>query len=114
MRGREPEKIYFALLEWLERFLPTKPLHTIEAFRNSAQDPELDHEIALLEARLFGPPGRDVTPWTPRRFMQPIKRARRRLLGQPAVLGARPVLPPDLNPLATYSQTLAQRRPVAR
>jgi hypothetical protein len=114
VRGREPEKIYFALLEWLERFSPTKPLHTIEAFRNLAQDPELDHEIALLEARLFGPPGRDINTWAPRRLMQRIKRARRRLLGQPAVVAARAVLPRDLNPLATYPQRLAQRRPVAR
>jgi hypothetical protein len=113
-RRRDPEKIYRALLDWLERFGAGKPLETIGAFKQSAQDAELDHEIALIEARLFGPPGGEDVKWSARRLMKRIKLARRRLLQPSATPVAKIDLPKELNPVTTYPQLQFELRPVAR
>jgi hypothetical protein len=113
-RGHDPKKIYMSLLDWLERFGPLKPLETISAFKQSAQDPELDHEIALLEGHAFGPPGGESVKWSPRRLMKQIKLARRRLLRPPASAMAKMALPKELNPIVTYPQRQLKHRPVAR
>jgi len=113
-RSRDPEKIYRALLDWLERFEPPKPLETTGALKQSAQDPELDEEIASLEAHLFGPHSGETFKWSPKRLMKRIKLARRRLLQPAAGPVAKTVLPRELNPVARYPEPQLKLRPVAR
>jgi len=106
-------KAYLALLDWLKRFTPSPSVNSVDAFKQAAQDPELDQEIAGLESSLYGPHGRETSVWSPTRLIKLIRRARRRLLQFPAGSMAKQALPAELNPLATYREVM-QRRPVAR
>jgi hypothetical protein len=111
VRGRDPKKIYFALLDWLNRFAPAR---TIEALRQSAQDPLLDHEISAIETSLFGPQDARSTAWSPRRLLKRVSFARRRLHQRAAVNDATVLLPAGLNPSGPLRYAEFARRPVAR
>jgi hypothetical protein len=110
-RRGDARRTYAALLDWLPRFAPAAPTHTIGALRQAARDPMLDHEIALIERELFAPqPGPGAR--APRRLVTRISAARRRLLRQqrhPEPPGA---LPDALNP--GVESPPPRRRPVAR
>jgi hypothetical protein len=109
VRGRDAEKTYFALLDWLGRFAPA---HTVEALRQSARDPLLDREISAIETRLFGPQDAKSVAWSPRRLLKRVSVARRRLGGRGAVADPT-VLPGELNPSGRQRYPVV-RRPVAR
>ncbi|HYC18149.1 MAG TPA: BatD family protein [Pseudolabrys sp.] len=109
----DPEKMYLALLGWLERFVPQAPFHTIEALKRAARDPLLDHEIASFETNLFGP-RRNASSWSPRRLLSRISRARRRLLRSSSSITFQKPLIDALNPTTAYAQTSKWQRPVAR
>lgn len=110
IRRREPEKAYFALLDWLKRF---EPAHTVGALRQAARDPLLDHEISSIETNLFGPQNAANVTWSPRQLLKRVTIARRRLQ-QPGSATAVTVLPGTLNPATPQRQTGFARRPVAR
>jgi hypothetical protein len=109
----DPAATYFALLAWLERFAPVAPTHTLKAFREAAQDPTLDRDLALIEAHLFARArGADAAAWSARQSLHRISLARRRLLHQPAAV-VRSITRP-LNPLDPYALGRATQRTVAR
>jgi hypothetical protein len=107
-RRRDQERVYFALLDWLKRFAPLAPKHTIEALRRSAQDPALDLEIESIETNLFGPQRNASAPGSTRRLLKRVTIARR------LAAATRSVLPGNLNPIATPPAIDPLSRPVAR
>jgi len=109
-----PEKAYFALLDWLKRFAPLAPLHTVEALKRAAQDLALDHEIALIETDLFGPRKNGAASGSTRQLLKRVTIARRRLTRSATTAAARSVLPGDLNPIARPPAINPLLRPVAR
>jgi hypothetical protein len=110
IRCRDPEKTYFALLDWLKRF---GPAHTVAALRQTVRDPLLDHEISSIESNLFGPQDAGDVAWSPPRLLKRVTIARRRLRG-PGVVATATVLPAELNPSAPQRQAGLSWRPVAR
>ncbi len=105
--------VYIALGRWLARFEPVAPAHTIAALAAAAQDPMLDRELTLIEARLFGP-GADTGAWSPASLLRRVTMARRRLRGRRAGSGRRmPPLAASLNP-GGPGAALRMLRPVAR
>jgi len=111
IHGHEPKKAYFALLDWLDRFAPAR---TIEALRQSARDPALDREISAIESSLFGPQDAKGVAWSPRRLLKNLTNARQRLIRPALTAATPPVLPADLNPIATRLSINPLSRPVAR
>jgi hypothetical protein len=110
IRSRDPQKAYFALLDWLNRFAPA---HTIEALRRSARDPLLDHELSAIESSLFGRQNATSAAWSPRRLLKRVSAARRRLRQRDAAIEVT-VLPPELNPSGQQRYSGFTHRPVAR
>ena len=45
VRRGDANAAYFAMLDWLQRFDPVAPLHTVQSLKSAAQDPELDRQI---------------------------------------------------------------------
>ena len=45
--------VYFAMLDWLQRFEPVAPDHTIHALKSAAGNAALDSEIGSIERQLF-------------------------------------------------------------
>jgi len=89
--------VYFAMLDWLQRFEPVAPDHTIHALKSAAKDAALDSEIGSIERRLFAP-GQGAGKWSPRRLLRQITAARRGLRRKAVATGAARRLPPQLNP----------------
>jgi hypothetical protein len=111
-RGRDAKTVYFALLEWLQRFEPVAPLHTVRAFTNAAQDPALDHEIGAIEQELFAP-DRGARDWSPRQLLHRVDIARRGLRPHGARAGKTP-LPQQLNPTGGDTAPAYRQRMPAR
>jgi hypothetical protein len=78
--NRDPAKVYFALLNWLQWFEPLAPGGNLDALKQAAADPVLDREIANIETALFAPQSRTAPNWSPRRLLKRVSLARRRLL----------------------------------
>jgi hypothetical protein len=112
--SRDPQKFYFALLNWLERFTPLAPPRTIDSFKQVVQDPLLDREIASVEANLFSPQRRGRPNLSSRQLLKRVKIARRRLLRSASAHLNGDILPDSLNPVSAAPQARALRRPVAR
>jgi hypothetical protein len=115
-RIADPPATYFALLNWLARFEPAAPAHTVAAFRAAAQDAALDRQLELIETYLFSSAATAATPtWSPRQFMRRVAAARRRLRRASGreMRAARP-LPGRLNPRASAATVGQGQRPVAR
>lgn len=113
-RDGDPAKVYFALLNWLQRFKPLSPNHNLVALKKAARDPELDKEMASLEAHLFSPGTERGAPWKARKLLRSVKAARHRLQGSGSVQVLPKVLPGHLNPVMAQSQIDRRWRPVAR
>ena len=96
-RGRDARTVYFALLEWLQRFEPAAPLHTVRSFAAAAHDPALDHEIGAIEQELFAP-DRGTRGWSAQQLLRTVSAARRSLLSHGARAASTP-LPQQLNPV---------------
>ena len=111
---RDPKKVYFALLDWLKRFAPVAPSHSINALKQAAQDPALDREIASIESNLFAPKKDPPSAWSSRELLKRVSIARRRLLRSTSIGTVSNVLPKGLNPVTSSPQVSPLRRPVAR
>jgi hypothetical protein len=112
--NRDPAKVYFALLNWLQRFEPLAPGGNLDALKQAAADPELDREIANIETALFAPQSRTAPNWSPRRLLKRVSLARRRLLRSAPAQPRQKILPDSLNPVMSRPQINPLRRPVAR
>jgi hypothetical protein len=99
-RSGDANRSYFALLDWLQRFGPAGPAHTIGAFTAAARVPALDREIAAIERRLFAR-DRGESTWTGRDFSRQVAYARRRLMN--LARSDSPALPANLNPALANS-----------
>lgn len=110
---RSTGKVYCALLNWLARFNPIGPNHTIAAFKMAANDHDLDRQIDAIETSLFSPQ-EQPHDWSVRKLVAALCKARRRLLRQASRDDAARQLPPGLNPVAAASPMRHRRRPVAR
>jgi hypothetical protein len=96
-RRGDARAIYFALLDWLQRFEPVAPDHTIHALKVAANDVALESELGSVERQLFAPqPG--AGHWSPRRLLRQVTVARRDLRRASAVGGTSRQLPSELNP----------------
>jgi oxygen tolerance protein BatD len=82
-RRGDAKAAYFALLDWLQRFEPVAPLHTVESLKAAARDPALDLQIGAIEQRLFAP-HRDRDAWSPNHWLRLLSATRRRLQRQAA------------------------------
>ena len=111
-RRGDARAAYFALLDWLQRFEPTAPLHTVEALKAAARDPALDRQISSIERELFAP-DRNGAAWSPHQLLRRVSAARRGLRRQ-AVGGARASLPRQLNPTQGQPAAARSRRMPAR
>jgi hypothetical protein len=111
-RRGDAQAAYFALLDWLQRFEPTAPLHTIEALKAAARDPALDHQISSIERELFAP-HHNGAAWSPHQLLRRVGAARRGLRRK-AVGGARASLPRQLNPSQCPPAEARGRRMPAR
>ncbi|MHC2439036.1 BatD family protein [Bradyrhizobium sp. USDA 4451] len=104
--------VYFALLDWLQRFEPVAPQHTVEAFKAAAHDAALNEEIGVVERALFSPsPG--AAGWSPGRLLRRVGGARRRIRRE-AVRAARHRATGRLNPVDDRVVSLNQQRRPAR
>ena len=97
-RRGDARATYFALLEWLQRFEPAAPLHTIKSLKAAARDPVLDREIDALQTTLFAP-HREAADWSPHQLLRRVGSVRRTLQRQSARSGRSHALPRRLNPV---------------
>ena len=111
-RSHDAKRVYFALLEWLQRFEPVAPSHTVQAFTTAARDPALDQEISAIEQRLFAPDG-SATGWSPHQLLRRVGAARRRLRPH-RVHAATSGLPQQLNPVRDKASPARRQRTPAR
>jgi hypothetical protein len=114
-RHGDAGRAYFALLEWLARFDPVAPAHTVESLRNAARDQSLDEQLTVIESRLFAAQARGAVPDdAPRRLLRRLTIVRRRLARDAAGRrGTRP-LAATLNPRGRHAMASGRYRPVAR
>jgi hypothetical protein len=112
IRRRAPRAIYFAMLDWLQRFEPVAPRHTIQSLTAAAQDPALDREISAMEQELFAR-DRSNDAWSPHQLLRRVSAARHSLRRQ-AVGSARAGLPQQLNPAEGQQVSAHGRRMPAR
>jgi hypothetical protein len=112
-RGSDATKVYFALLDWLQRFEPLGPGRNLDTLKKAAKDRGLDQELACLEARLFSPQAEDAA-WTARKLLKRVKFVRNRLLNSAPAQVPRKALPDHLNPVVAPPQINPRWRPVAR
>jgi hypothetical protein len=111
---RDPAKVYFALLNWLQRFEPLAPRGNLDALKQAAADPELDREIASIQTALFAPQTGGAPDWSPCRLLKRVSLVRRRLLRSAPAQARQKILPDSLNPVMSRPQVNPLRRPVAR
>ena len=89
---------YFSLLDWLQRFEPASPRHSVEALKTAARDLTLTQEIDALEAHLFAA-SREASAYSLHRLVRCVSRARRTLHRQSAPAERPHALPQRLNPV---------------
>ena len=111
-RSHDAKRVYFALLEWLRRFEPVAPSHTVQAFTTAAGDPALDHEINAMQQQLFAPEG-SATIWSAHQLIRRVGAARRRLRPH-RVRAAASGLPRQLNPIGDNASSVPRQRMPAR
>lgn len=109
----DASRTYSAILDWLARFRPIEPSHTLHALKAAANDPDLDREIGGIEAVLFGRPGGSL-PWSTYALLRRLSATRRRLLRKASSTSATRPLLEQLNPAAADSLARHSYRPVAR
>jgi hypothetical protein len=111
-RGGDAKSVYFALLEWLQRFAPAAPSHSARSLTAAAQDPVLSHEIGAIEHELFAP-GRSAGGWSAHQLMRSLGTARRNLRPRAAHV-TQSGLPQHLNPVGEDAASARRRRIPAR
>ena len=111
-RRGDARAAYFALLDWVQRFEPAAPQHTLESLKSAARDPALDHEIDALQRALFAP-RRETADWSSRQLLRRVGAARRSL--QPhARRSESTALPRSMNPAGTTDPAAYWNRRPAR
>jgi hypothetical protein len=111
-RKGDVQAAYFALLDWLRRFAPVAPDHSLEALKAAARDAALDSEIGSIERQLFAPcPGADR--WSPAQLLRRVSTARTRLQRQAARADTIRPLPQRINPIGGIAPD-QRRRPPAK
>jgi oxygen tolerance protein BatD len=111
-RRGDAKAAYFALLDWLQRFEPVAPLHTVESLKSAAGDPVLDLQIGAIEQRLFAP-RRDADVWSLHQWLRVLSATRRRLRRR-ASRSARIRSSKHLNPVDDHAASVHRRRVPAR
>ncbi|WP_456633035.1 BatD family protein [Bradyrhizobium sp. USDA 10063] len=111
-RRGDAKAAYFTLLDWLQRFEPVAPLHTVESLKSAARDPALDRQIGAIEQKLFAP-CRDADAWSPHQWLRLLSATRRRLRRR-AAHSARIRFPQQLNPVEDRAASAHRRRMPAR
>lgn len=111
---RDDAKVaYFALLDWLQRFEPSAPSHTVGSLKAMARDPGLDRAISSIERELFASDhGNDVS--SPRQLLREVSAARRNLGRRHTVGIGKASLPQELNPTKDQRVSPHGRRMPAR
>src|SRR5262249_50005608 len=104
--NRDPARVYFALLNWLQRFEPLSPRGNLDALKQAAADPELDRELAAIETDLFAPQTGAASDWSPRRLLKRVSLVRRRLLRSMPTQPRQKILPDSLNPVMSRPQVI--------
>jgi hypothetical protein len=112
-RGHDPTVTYFALLDWLQRFRSIAPVHSVDALKAAAHDPELDREIDAVERQLFAQDA-GASRWSPQQFSRRVGAARRALRGQAYQTRATRPLPQRLNPIGEGTGADRRQRLPAR
>jgi hypothetical protein len=112
-RREDPRAAYFALLDWLQRFEPAAPLHSVESLKAAADDPTLDREIDAIERQLFAS-RREAADWSPRQLLRRLSTARRTLRRQSIRGEQRRALPERINPVTDAVAPYRQWRTPAR
>ncbi|KRR09106.1 hypothetical protein CQ12_31410 [Bradyrhizobium jicamae] len=112
-RGGDARATYFALLDWLQRFEPAAPDHTIHALKAAAKDAELDSELGSMERQLFAPTS-GAGHWSPRRLLRRVSAARRDLRQRAHDSNGTRQLPTQLNPAGDLVSPGRVRRLPAR
>jgi hypothetical protein len=111
-RRGDSKAAYFALLDWLQRFEPIAPLHTVESLKAAARNPALDLQIGAIERKLFAPHC-DADAWSPHQWLRLLGATRRRLWRQ-AARSARIRSSQHLNPVDDRAASSHCRRMPAR
>jgi hypothetical protein len=111
-RRRDPRQTYSALFNWLLRFEPAGPAHTIATLKAAACDPHLDSQIEGLERHLFAADGQSDNSWTTRPLVKHLGRVRERLLSKREP-DDEPI-PLNLNPRLSSESAYRSGRAVAR
>ena len=112
-RSGDASATYFALLDWLQRFGPAAPDHTIQSLKVAANDAALDAELGSIERQLFAARP-DHEHWSSRRLLRQVTAARRDLRRRAAARSASRQLPPELNPAGDLVSPGRVRRLPAR
>ena len=113
VRRGSTRAIYFALLDWLQRFSSIFPVGTIGSLKAAAQDPVLDRQIDSLQTELFAhEPG--AANLSRRKLLHHLSSARRSLRRQSTSGKAGQALPQELNPIGRREPPLFYRRIPAR
>ena len=113
IRRRDGRAAYFALLNWLQRFPPVAPDHSLETLRTAARDSALDREITSIERQLFAP-DRSTGNWSPAQLLRRVATARKTLQRQAARAKTARPLPQRLNPIGDGIAPDQRHRPPAR
>lgn len=113
VRAGRADAVYFTLLDWLQRFAPVAPEHSLASLKAAAQNLELDHEIAAIERQLFAP-DHGTGNWSPAQLLRHVSPARRKLQRQAARRTTAPPLPERINPIGNGLASDQRRRPPAR
>ncbi len=98
-RHGDAKAAYFALLDWLQRFAPVAPDHSLEALKAASRDPRLNQEIGSVERRLFAA-DRSNGDWSPAQLLRRVSIARRTLQRQASWAETPRPLPQRLNPVS--------------
>jgi hypothetical protein len=112
-RHRDAGKLYFALMNWLARFGPTAPSHTITALKAAAQNPNLERQLDAIERCLFAPQAASQD-WSARKLIAALSLTRLRLLRRASRPRTVRNLPQEINPTGSPGLAGNRWRPVAR
>jgi hypothetical protein len=112
-RHGDVKAAYFTLLDWLQRFEPMAPDHSLEKLKAAARDDTLDSEIGSIERQLFSP-DRGPQRWSPVHLLRRVTTERRRLQRQAARAETARPLPQRLNPIGGGIAPDQRFRPPAR
>lgn len=113
VRRRDAKAAYFALLDWLQRFEPLAPDHSLETLKEAARDATLDQELGAIERQLFAPE-RSPENWSGTELLRRVSAARRTLQRQASRIETTRSLPQRLNPISGRALPDGWRRLPAR